>query len=55
MAFEVVMYVLALSLPVWLMAEQVNPWRRAAKSPQGHVESPAIPDAHASPVSTTGG
>jgi hypothetical protein len=52
MAFEIVMYVVAVSLPVWLVAAQVNPWRRAVKPPQGQVESATVPGATASSVAT---
>jgi hypothetical protein len=53
MASEIVMYLLALSLPVWFVAEQVNLWRRAVKSTQ----SGTVPGAPASSVATliTGG
>jgi hypothetical protein len=34
MAFEIVMFLLAVSLPVWFVAEQVKPWQRAVKSPK---------------------
>jgi len=48
MASETVMSALALSLPVWLVVEQVNFWRRAVKSPRGHVESGTVAGAPAS-------
>ncbi len=43
MAFETVAFLVALSLPVWLVVEQVNSWRRSTKSPQGQLESGTIP------------
>ncbi len=52
MAFQIVMYLVALSLPVWLVAEQVNTWRRAVMSPQGQVESGTVPGAPPSSVAT---
>jgi len=50
MAFEIVMYLVAVSLPVWLVGEQVTPWRRAVKPHQGQVESETVPGAPASSV-----
>jgi hypothetical protein len=53
MASETVISLLAISLPVWLVVEQVNPWRRAVKSPQEQVESRTVPGAPASSVATS--
>jgi hypothetical protein len=43
MAFEIVMYLVAVSLPIWLAVEQVNSRRRAVKRRQGQVESETVP------------
>ncbi len=40
MEFDTVMFLVALSLPVWLVAEQVNSWRRRSKSPPGVCRVP---------------
>jgi len=50
MPFEIVMYLVAVSLPAWLVVEQVNPWRRAVKPHQRQVQSETVPGAHASSV-----
>ncbi len=48
MAFEIVTGLVAVSLPIWLVVEQVNSWRRAVKRRQGQVESETVPGAPAS-------
>jgi len=49
MAFETgIAYLVALSLPVWLVAEQVKFWRRSLKRPEGQVESGSLPRVSAS-------
>lgn len=47
MASETVTYLVALSLPVWLVAEQVNSWWRSPKPPERQIESGTASGAHA--------
>ena len=58
MTFETVVILLALSLPVWLVAEQVYAWRRAVMMlPEEQIESgqsSGIPDSSVSALGTSG-
>ena len=49
MAFEAaIAYLVALSLPVWLVAEQVSPWRRSSKEhPRSSVPGAVAADTSA--------
>jgi hypothetical protein len=42
MTFETVVSLIALSLPVWLVAEQIHSWRRSQQAPRGQVESETV-------------
>ncbi len=42
MAFETLVDLVALSLPVWLVAEQIHSWRRSRQTPRGQVESETV-------------
>lgn len=42
MTFETVVSLVALSLPVWLVAEQAHSWWRSQETPRGQVESQAV-------------
>ena len=42
MTFETVVNLVALSLPVWLVAEQAHSWWRSQETPRGQVESEVV-------------
>jgi hypothetical protein len=42
MTFETVMNLAAVSLPGWLVAEQINSWRRSRRTPRGQAEPPTV-------------
>ena len=44
MTFETVVNLVALSLPVWLVAEQIISWRRSRQTPRGQVEPTTVSD-----------
>ncbi len=55
MAPETIVNLVALSLPVWLVAEQVNSWRRSLKTPRTQVErgTPTDGSSWAAPAART--